>query len=121
MAAGFFQFHFCQTEASATPLFDVQVHPAGVSSGPYLQSITIVGFRPDDTVAPNYLGRYRDLVAPGTRARKNDGLVPVVALNCSGVPGCHMDGVSITCECLTTADLRASHAVFAKCCCGGHV
>ena len=31
-----------------------------------------------------------------TRARKNDGLVPVIALNCAGVPGCHIDGISIT-------------------------
>ena len=47
--------------------------------------LQITGYRPDDTVAPNYLndGRYPALVPPGTVAAKNDGLVPVVALNCS--------------------------------------
>lgn len=63
-----------------------------------MQAVTITGYRPDDTVAPNYLndGRYPVLVPPGTLAAKNDGLVPVVALNCSGVPGCHLDGVTIS-------------------------
>ena len=95
---GFFQFLFCQTEDSATPLLDVQVAP-GLSDGPYLQSITIQSFRPDDTVAPNYLnnGRYPDLVPPGAVAKKDSGLVPVVALNCStSVRGCHIDGITIT-------------------------
>ena len=61
---GFFEFTYCQTELSATPLLDVQVKH-GLAGGPNLQSITIVGFRPDDTVAPNYLGKYPDLVTPG--------------------------------------------------------
>jgi hypothetical protein len=63
-----------------------------------VQAITITGYRPDDTVAPNYLndGRYPALVPPGTLAAVNSGLVPVVALNCSGVPGCHLDGVTIS-------------------------
>jgi len=94
---GFFQFLYCQTETSGTPLLDIQVKH-GLSAGPQFQSVIVSGYRPDDTVAPNYLGhgKYPDLVAPGTRAEKNAGLVPVIALNCSAVPGCHLDGVSIT-------------------------
>ena len=63
-----------------------------------LQAVTITGYRPDDTVAPGYLndGGYPALVPPGTVANRNAGLVPVVALNCSHVPGCHLDGVTIS-------------------------
>ena len=55
-------------------------------------------YRPDDTMAPNYFndGQYPDLLAPGTIAERDDGLVPVVALNCSRVPACHLDGITIT-------------------------
>lgn len=86
-----------QTENSATPLLDVQVAP-GLSGTMGVQAVTITGYRPDDTVAPNYLndGRYPALVPPGTVAARNAGLVPVVALNCSGAPGCHLDGVTIS-------------------------
>lgn len=94
---GFFDFYYCQTELSATPLLDVQVAP-GLDGTIGVQSVTITGYRPDDTIAPTYLndGMYPALVAPGTYAKKNSGLVPVVALNCSHVPGCHLDGVTIT-------------------------
>eukprot|EP01051_Picozoa_sp_SAG22_P002184 SAG22_NODE_96_length_20771_cov_33.186018_8_plen_321_part_00 len=94
---GFFDFYYCQTELSATPLLDVQVAP-GLSGTIGVQSVTVTGYRPDDTIAPNYLndGRYPALVAPGTHAQKNNGLVPVIALNCSRVPGCHLDGVTIS-------------------------
>ena len=84
-----------QTENSATPLLDVQVAP-GLSGTMGVQAVTITGYRPDDTVAPNYLSGYPALVPPGTTAPHNGGLVPVVALNCSGAPGCHLDGVTIS-------------------------
>jgi hypothetical protein len=95
---GFFDFYYCQTELSATPLLDVQVAP-GLRGTMGVQSVNIVGYRPDDTIAPNYLnnGQYPALVAEGTHGKKNDGLVPVIALNCSGAPGCHLDGVTISC------------------------
>ena len=63
-----------------------------------MQVITITQYTPADTVAPHYLndGMYPALVAPGAQAGRNSGLVPVVALNCSAVPRCHLDGVTIT-------------------------
>eukprot|EP01046_Picozoa_sp_COSAG06_P003172 COSAG06_NODE_120_length_23106_cov_18.311862_14_plen_389_part_00 len=70
---GFFQFDYCQTELSATPLLDIQARASA-----NFQTFTIVGFRPDDTVAPNYLGKYPDLVAPGTRAHKVRVLIRTV-------------------------------------------
>ena len=93
---GFFDFLYCQTENSATPLLDVQVKP-GIGGFEGIQQLTIQDYRPDDTTAPTYLNRgFPELVAPGTFATTNNGLVPVVAVNCSGVPGCHLDGVQIT-------------------------
>ena len=77
-------------------MLDVQVKP-GIGGFEGIQQLTIQDYRPDDTTAPTYLNRgFPELVAPGTFATTNDGLVPVVAVNCSGVPGCHLDGVQIT-------------------------
>ena len=36
------------------------------------------------------------LSASGAWPLSTGGLVPVVALNCSGAPGCHLDGVTIS-------------------------
>ena len=93
---GFFDFLYCQTENSATPLLDVQAKP-GIAVFDGIQQLTVTDYRPDDTIAPTYLNHgFPDLVTPGTFALANDGLVPVVSLNCSGVPGCHLGGVTIT-------------------------
>ena len=50
---GFFTFHYCQSEHSATPLLDVQAKP-GLALFNGLQAITITEYMPADTVAPNY-------------------------------------------------------------------
>ena len=71
---GFFTFHYCQSENTATPLLDVQAR-SGLSLFNGLQAITITEYMPADTVAPHYLndGRYPSLVAPGAQAGRDAG------------------------------------------------
>jgi len=84
---GFFDFMYVSSEQTAAPLLDVQMGPAA-NTCLRMQSVTVVDYRPDDASPPNYLnsGRYPALVPPGTQsaAAGGNGLVPIVALNCSG-------------------------------------
>ena len=95
---GFYEFLYCSSEDSATPLLDVQV--AGpVKSWEGLESITISDFAAADRLTPRYLDRYKALtsgprVMPGSRVLENS--VPVVALNCSHTFPCQLDGLAIT-------------------------
>jgi hypothetical protein len=63
---GFFEFLWCSSEDSATPLLDVQV-AEHVKTWEGLESITISDFAAADRVLPRYLGKYPALVS-GDRA-----------------------------------------------------
>ena len=95
---GFYEFLYCSSEDSATPLLDVQV-AEHVKSWEGLESITISDFAAADRLAPRYLDTYKALtsgehVMPGSRVLENS--VPVVALNCSQTFPCQLDGLAIT-------------------------
>jgi hypothetical protein len=93
---GFFEFLWCTSEDSATPLLDVQVLE-GVKVFEGLESVTISDFAAADRHKPQYLDKYPKIVSgdhsPGKSPLMN--AVPIVALNCSHAFPCQLNGLTI--------------------------
>ena len=81
------------------PLLDVQVKP-GLRYFSGLQSVTVSDYNGADIMEPHYLGKYPHLdpasVGCVNRTAQCPGLVSIVALNCSRVPGCTLSGITLT-------------------------
>ena len=95
---GFFDFNWVTSERSASPLFDVQAAP-GLKFFSGVQAVTIVDYSGADPTAPHYMRPYPALTAESVGCKdltgRCVGLVAVVGLNCSSVPGCRLSGLTM--------------------------
>jgi hypothetical protein len=95
---GFYDFNWVSTERAATPWFDVQSAP-DVHAFSGVQALTIIDYSGADPTAPHYLKKYPALTAESVGCKdllgRCVGLVPIVALNCSGAPHCKLSGLTL--------------------------
>ena len=79
-------------------MFDVQGAP-GVHAFTGVQALTIIDYSGADPTAPHYLRKYPALTAESVGCTdllgRCVGLVPIVALNCSGAPHCKLSGLTL--------------------------
>ena len=95
---GFYDFNWITSEVSATPLLDVQAAP-GLEHFAGLQQVTIYDYNGADVTMPHYMRSYPALdpasVQCEGKSGQCSGLVGICALNCSGIPDCKLDGLTI--------------------------